>query len=292
MGHCNKKNKGSLVKQVETALDSRLAIGRKKHADKVADMTYKYIYSWETYRSYLKHCCYFVKWCKENYGCKALEDCRVHISEWMETRSALSAYTQKLEVSALSKLYSCRKGELGIKTASRHRENIKRSRNPVSRDKHFNEALHADLIAFCRATGLRRAELKALRGTALYQSPDGMIYIHITSGSKGGRERYAPVIGDVALVCKLCHAAGENKVFPSIPSAADIHSYRAEYATQIYLQYARPLNQLARREKYYCRGDRKGDVFDRAAMQKASQALGHNRINIVAEHYLRTENDT
>ena len=55
MGHCNKKNKGSLVKQVETALDSRLAIGRKKHADKVSDMTYKYIYSWETYHSYLKH---------------------------------------------------------------------------------------------------------------------------------------------------------------------------------------------------------------------------------------------
>lgn len=126
-----------------------------------------------------------------------------------------------------------------------------------------------------------------LRGTALYQDPSGTYYIHVTSGSKGGRERYAPVIGDIELVCKLCRDAGKNKVFPSIPSAADVHSYRAEYATQIYKQYVRPLEHLERHEIYYCRGDRKGEKFDRTAMKKASQALGHNRISVVAGHYLR-----
>lgn len=270
MGHCNQNKKGSLVRQVETTLNSRLAIGRKKNADKAADITYKYIYSWETYRSYLKHCCYFVKWCSKTHGCKTLEECHPYMQEWMKTRKSLSPYTQKLEVSALAKLYGYRKSELEIKTPSRCRKDIKRSRNTVSRDRHFSEQTHADFVAFCRSTGLRRGELKALRGTALYQDPSSTYCIHVTSGSKGGRERYAPVIGDIELVCKLCYAAGENKVFSSIPSAADIHSYRAEYATKIYLQNARPLEQLMRQEKYYCRGDRKGEIFDRIAMQKTS----------------------
>ena len=64
------KNKKSLVDQVKQSLDSKLAIGRSKHQDKLSEnerkeITSNYIYSWETYRSYLKHGCYFVLWCKE-----------------------------------------------------------------------------------------------------------------------------------------------------------------------------------------------------------------------------------
>lgn len=287
MGHYNKKNLGSLAHQVQTNLDSMLAIGESKHVAKIAGNSYRYIYSWNTYRTYLKHACYFVTWCKDQYGCKTLDDCKSYAAAWIATRSHLSAYTQKLEASALTKLYQCSVADLNIKTSSRKRANIKRSRGSAKRDKHFNENTHAELVAFCRSTGLRRAELKALRGVSLYLDTDGQYYIHVISGSKGGRERYAPVIGNIELVCNLCRNAGENKVFSSIPSAADIHSYRAEYATQIYLQHARPLEQLERQEKYYCRGDRKGEIFDRVAMQKASQALGHNRISVVAAHYLR-----
>lgn len=287
MGHCNRPNNGSLVRQVETALNARLAIGRKKNADKSAGVTWKYIYSWETYRSYIKHCCYFVKWCKVQYGCKTLRECRQYTAEWMQTRASLSAYTQKLEASALAKLYGCSASDLGIKTAQRRRVDIKRSRNDASRDRHFSEQRNAEFIEFCRSTGLRRAELKALRGSALYLDQSGKYYIHVTSGSKGGKERYAPVTGNLELVCRLCREAGEEKVFPSIPSSADIHSYRADYATRVYLQNARPLEQLNRHEIYYCRGDHKGEIFDRAAMLKASQALGHNRVNVVGEHYLR-----
>ncbi|WMJ87388.1 hypothetical protein [Anaerocolumna sp. MB42-C2] len=95
------KNKKSLVDQVKQALDSKLAIGRSKHQDKLSEnerkeITSNYIYSWETYHSYLKHGCYFVLWCKEKYRCKTLEQCRSHVDEWLESRKALSASTQKL----------------------------------------------------------------------------------------------------------------------------------------------------------------------------------------------------
>lgn len=286
MGHKNKPNRGSLVKQVQDSLDAKLQIGRKKKPDKLSGISQNYIYSWETYHSYLKHCCYFVKWCKENHGCKTIEQCKAYASEWMKTREHLSVYTQKMEASALVKLYGCTLEELNIHTAARQRKDITRSRNAVKRDKHFSDSNHAELVAFCRATGLRRAELKALRGTALYQDRSGY-YLHITSGSKGGRERYAPIIGDRDLVIRLCEQAGDGKVFEKIPSGADIHSYRRDYATAVYRQHARPLEQLTAKEKYYCRGDRKGEVFDRAAMRITSNALGHGRIEVIAGHYLK-----
>lgn len=164
MGHKNKPNRGSLVKQVQDTLDTKLQIGRKKKPDKIAGISQNYIYSWETYHSYLKHCCYFVKWCKENHGCKTIEQCKAYASEWMKTREHLSVYTQKMEASALVKLYGCTLEELNIHTAARQRKDITRSRNTVKRDRHFSESNHAELVAFCRATGLRRAELQALRG--------------------------------------------------------------------------------------------------------------------------------
>ena len=40
-------------------------------------------------------------------------------------------------------------------------------------------------------------------------------------------------------------------------------------------------------EVYVCRGDLKGVVYDRKAMEIASKALGHNRISVIAAHYIR-----
>ena len=84
-------------------------------------------------------------------------------------------------------------------------------------------------------------------------------------------------------------AAGIGKVWVKVPQNADIHSYRADYASRIYLKYARPIEELPRKERYICRKDKRGVVYDRAAMLEASRALGHNRISVVGEHYLRIE---
>ena len=83
--------------------------------------------------------------------------------------------------------------------------------------------------------------------------------------------------------------AGTEKVWKKIPSNADIHSYRADYATRIYLKYARTIEEIPRRERYVCRRDKKGVIYDRKAMLEASKALGHNRISVVGEHYLRLD---
>ena len=280
------KNKKSLIRQVQERLDSMLAIGESKYQDKKYDLTKGKIYSWTTYRSYLQQCCQFVRYCRDNHYCKNLADCRQYVEEWMESRKELSAYTQKLSASALCKLYGESLEELGITTKRAARSEITRSRGTAKRDAHFSEQKNADFVEFCRSTGLRRSEITKLRGDQLLQE-EGQWYIQTTG--KGGRFRIIPICGDVELVVRKMQAAGTGKVWKKVPQNADIHSYRADYASRIYLKYARPIEELPRKERYICRKDKRGITYDRAAMLEASKALGHNRISVVGEHYLRIE---
>ena len=240
----NKMNK-SLVQQVKENLDGKLAIGKSKYLAK-KDGTYtRYIYSWDTYRSYLKHACYFVRWCKEQpvdpklgHKPRTLHECRSFAEKWVQSTidRGLSAYTIKLELSALAKLYGCKTTDFAIVTPPRKRKNITRSRGNAARDKHFSVENNRELITFCKCTGLRRAELEQIRGTDLVVH-DGKLCLDIKRGTKGGRLRISPVVGseeEVELVKKLCASAGGNKVFSNPSENADIHSYRAEYAKRIY----------------------------------------------------------
>ena len=156
------KNKVSLIGQADARLQkmTQAGVGRSKHQDKIDDVDYKYIYTWKTYQAYIKHCCYFLDWCKENHGCKTLKQCRQYVPEWIKSRRGLSASTQKLDVAALSKLYRChhsrgQKPFKDVETDTRRRANIKRSRGDAVRDKHFSEKNNADLITFCKCSGLR-----------------------------------------------------------------------------------------------------------------------------------------
>lgn len=310
MGH---KNKVSLRDQVKAVLDAKLAIGESRRAGKRDRSAADKIYSWDTYRTYLKHCIYFADWCKEKYRCKSLDDCLPHVAEWMDTRTHLSTYTQKLELSSLAKLYGCtcasfedfrKNGHgLGISTPERCKDDITRSRGEAVRDKHFSKENNAELIEFCRCCGLRRHELELLTGDTLMQQPDGSWAIDLTKGTKGGRPRIVPIVGSpeaVARVVARMQQAGTGTVWGRVHSAADIHSYRADYAMAVYQMHARPIDQIPRRrtekgywvrDVYCLKGSQKGVKLDKQAMLIASQALGHNRIDVIAGHYLRMEED-
>ena len=91
-------------------------------------------------------------------------------------------------MAALSKLYRCRHGRgqkpfRDVETDIRRRADIKRSRGDAIRDKHFSEKNNADLITFCRCSGLRRAEIQDLRYEDFQLgAPDGSagpgLYVH------------------------------------------------------------------------------------------------------------------
>lgn len=314
MGHKNRAG-GSLRQQVYDELQKKNGFGRSKHEDKKAGISGQYIYSFNSMKTYLKHCFYFVEWCKKqdyikgelNHKPRTLAECFPYVEPFLrdEERRGLSAYTIKMQKSALSKLYGA--DLTHIKTRATSRADIKRSRDKVERDKHFSEEKNADFVNCCRCVGFRRSEMERAKASDLMQVGD-IYFMRITG--KGGRTRAAMLVGTPdeieRAVDYINKMTGQNK----IPNGADVHSYRADYATRIYNRYARPIEEIKGKNiNYteltgktakggetvyksaicYCRRDRAGQALDRRAMIMASQSLGHNRESVVGEHYLKLE---
>ncbi len=289
MGRTRRK---SMRWQVEELLLSKLCIGQSRHeakkeAKKEGKQTPAGIYSWYTYNTYKKHCIYFAEWCKKTYGCKSIEGAKKHIQDYLDYRigKGLSAWTIKMEASAIAKMFGSSTSDLKLITPDRKREDIKRSRKDCKHDKHISKEKHKDIIDFCKGCGLRRHELAQLK-TENIKILGEYVYVEVLQG-KGGKRRTVEVLPEYREHIESYYNdenIGEY-IFKEIPQNLDIHSYRASYACELYKSLERPLDSLIREQKYYCKGDMKGNVYDKKAMLKVSKMLGHNRINVIASNY-------
>lgn len=338
MGRKNKSYYKDLHQQAYDRLNGMQAFGESKK-EAVANGTDRgKIFSFNTYQTYWKHTKYFLKYIKETHPeCTTLKSAKKYVNEWLQLRTdqGLSAWTIQTEAKALSKLYGIQPDDDGyFKPPKRNREDIKRSRGDRVRDRHFSEENNDELVKFCKGTGLRRSELMELRGKDLVTRAqiedeiarlnalpagersaaadkrlemlqdtrlfDEEYFTHVRNG-KGGRERLSPIIGRFAgqIIGRIRETPAEEKVWQYVNTNADIHGYRAEYATAIYKAHARPIQDIpydrvhrgtGRRyqsEVYTCRKDEAGKKLDKAAMLVCSKALGHNRISVVADNYIR-----
>ncbi len=338
MGRRNKSYRKDLHQQAYEKLVSMQAFGESKRAA-VADGTAKgKIFSYSTYKDYWKHIKYFLKYVQEVHPeCTTLKAAKRHMNEWLQGRvdEGLSAWTVQLEAKALGKLYGISpEDEDYFVPPKRRREDITRSRADRVRDRHFSETNNDELIKFCKGTGLRRGELAELRGgslvsrkqiaeesavlksisvtertpmqerrlevlkdTSLFQEE----YFVLVRNGKGGRERLSPIIGRNArqIIERIQNTPHGEKVWQHIHQSADIHAYRAVYATDIYKAHAREIQDIPydrvnhgtgkryQSQVYTCRKDEAGKKLDKAAMLLCSKALGHNRISVVADNYIR-----
>ena len=137
---------------------------------------------------------------------------------------------------------------------------------------------------------MRRSEIACLTGNSLVER-DGKYYIYAHKGTKGGKVRFAPIVAEKGLESEIVakmRECGEGKVFDHIPNGADVHGYRSDYATSLYRMNERDFETVKKSgDVYYCRRDRAGEWLDRQAMRITSEALGHNRIDVIAGNYLR-----
>lgn len=262
--------------------------GLPKHKDE--HNSTRLIHSDSTFKTYHAQCMRFVDFCYDQgvkfdmdeafklipaYGRK-LED---------EGKSAWTIYTA---INAIAKAFGVSTADLGYKPPKRERASVKRSRYANEMDKHFSVENNKNLITFCQCFGLRRRELEALTGDMMKRNSRGRLFVRVING-KGGKKRWVPFCGTLKeekLVVDLMTQASATKVFPYVHSKADIHGYRSVYACKLYKTYARPTETLKSSEKYVCRKDKAGVVYDKKAMQIVSRALGHNRISVIANSYL------
>jgi len=190
------KNK-SIIYQVKETLTQKLCIGEKKHLAKQQGTASNGVYAWDTLKTYLPKCCAFAKWAKTQHGCKTLDDARKHVDAYIQNfmDKKYSAWTQKTIASALAKLYGCSTKNF-IQAQSRRRTDSVRSRKNKAK---FSESRNKEFVDFCKATGLRRHEIKYLKPENLSFDETTGRYTLVNIKSKGGRVRSCPILSKQAV---------------------------------------------------------------------------------------------
>lgn len=295
----------TIANQIHSSLANKIAFGESKHIDKIeqekkfGDSTYR-IYSFITYDTYRKVGKEYARWLADK-GVKydKLADTEHYAKEYLESRldSGKSLYTLKMERSALGMVYG---HSLDIPLPVRHSEDVKRSRHETANDKHISRTgKYKDVFTMVTATGCRRCDVKKLTINSLIEK-DGRYFLDIKQ-SKGGRDRFAPVLPDkiteIKAIIDRARENGQRKLFEHIPKEIDVHSLRREYAQALYntlkdnrnlrdeyLTYYPPRQETVKSSYYK---DRQGNVFERDTVWVVTNSLGHTRIDTSITSYLK-----
>lgn len=293
MGRSHRK---SIIREVIERLDSLMAIHQsrgqaKEEKREAGESTWAFstgkIHSYKTRTVYQEHILAFINWARSEHQVKGLEDLDTRAEELatcylqQQCDTGKSPYTLPVIRASLRMFFRNRTLADAVTLPYRRREGITRSRRPVAQDRDFQPANWQQHIHFERACGLRRKELAALRVEDVTQSSEGGVLIFVRNG-KGGKKRMVPVLPDQeeAVLSAVAGRGLEEKVFPHIPAHWDIHAERRSYAQALYRHYTNGRELPGP-------GRLRPGSYDRDAALKVSQALGHNRLDIVLTHYLR-----
>ena len=268
----------------------KAGLGSKRSKDKAEADTKNKIYSKATFETYKQQFRHFADWLdKAHPEAFTLEDARGFVDECLRHLIELerSAYSISTAKAAIAKVMGVEATQF-IATPPRLRADIKRSRGVAERDKHISDKKEEELARFTSATGLRRKEMTMITAEDLFFE-NGQAYLNVTKGTKGGKSRVAKIVGkteeETKDIVKWIQSK-EGRLFNKLSSNYDNHYYRATYANRLYNQLKRDIDDIPTQERYVMRKERAGEVYDKQAMLLVSNALGHNRISVIAQSYL------
>lgn len=249
------------------------------------------IFSFRTFRKYRDICLTFLRWCNErdpetshysvfrDYVGPYLKDCR---------NRGLSIKTTSNYRVALIKLYGFSPSDFNIKKLYGRAVNVDEYyKYRYYSEDNSNWFRYIQLTEFLTCTGLRKNEIRNLRGSAIV-SRKGGYYIHVCIGSKGGRDRYARIIGaqeEIKKIVERMKKAGKNKVFEKIPNHFSYHILRSIYACRFIDMVASDTENTPEKFRYHFKGEARGYCVDKRGMKTVSNSLGHNRIEVIRNYF-------
>lgn len=302
--------------QLHNRIDDMLRIGESKHMAKQAyrnaceannlkwnPSKAEGIYSTQTAESYRQTVNEFCGWLKENkpevWNSKSLDKVTSEVAyDYLKHRESkgLSAYTVSKDMAALNKSLNLTLSKKEGNLENRSYKNVTRSRGQCEHDKKYNAANYGKQIEVSKAFGLRRESISsgkyAVQESSFYKK-DGKVYCSVIE--KGGRFRNAPCLDRYAASISsqykvpertshptkasfIQNYASGEKLFDNYTKKIDNHAFRGEYARELYKQICedKGLDTQCIQGKY------ENDV-----LKEVSEALGHNRISVVVEHYMK-----
>ena len=296
----------NITQQLNRQIDSLLRIGEKKIKDDATNPNRcEGIHSVKTADTYRQTAKIFGDYLKTQ-GVRDIGDItREHVQGFMQSRADLSAYTHAKDLSAINKILDTRYTPKEFGLQGRSYKDITNNRGLAIRD--TSDALrNRQALEFVRAIGMRRESIDRITPADFIRDKNGVcIGCHLIE--KGGRPRDAVILEQYRdSITQTVNMAALNAPYAPFLTEPDNnsnpHYCRAEYAQALYndliqaqeqgrdyYQNMRDVfinedamrNACARYHNEIVRG------FDRDVMAEVSQALGHNRIDVVLYHYLK-----
>ncbi len=272
--------------------DAAKAEYRKNGGTKDGYLHPKGLFSHKSYSTYCSDISTFARWAAEHTNAKNAKSAKQYVHKYLKDlqKAGRSAATIYKYAHALARAYECEVRDFGVELEKRKRENITRSRRDVKSDKRFKAPKYERAREFSRGTGARYGGLEKIRVCDIRERDGGGYEVFLDE--KGGKERWARVLpkyeSHVLSCFEEARERGEDALlFPkgTLDHHIDIHACRAEYARASYDQYES--DGRASGKLYCCRNERYGEIYDKGILEAVSHDLGHNRCDVVVNHYMR-----
>ena len=265
--------------------------GVKRHELKKQGKASKAITSNNTYRQYCRNVSIFADWCKAN-NIKSMQVAEKEAPRYLQELADIGKANTTIK-SYKSALGKCFGKEIDYEVGSCNRADVTNNRGSKESMKHINPDNYRDVLNLIGNCGARKSEVaKATYKDKLHgiidikgSKVDGKIYVTIRG--KGGKVRYAEWMGSkeaAQVLYKDWKNARAGEPIYKCPNDLRTHRSRQKYAKKVYKAYARPISSLSTKQKYICRKEMKGKVYDRYALYKVQKNLGHNDLHCVTRY--------
>ena len=192
-----------------------------------------------TRKQYRRQVKQYVRFCREQFGCRSFEECKFHIQEYSDylQENHYAASTLHTYLAAICNVFEV--GLASIQKPIRYVSQYTRGREQKDIDaaSDWNNPRWAYLIEFQRRVGIRRDELMRLKGCDFAVDESGYFCVYVARG-KGGKQQLQRISDeDVAFVKTYFDAVAPNeKVFEEkyFKNDLNLHKLRAECAKRYY----------------------------------------------------------
>ena len=196
----------------------------------------------QTEKQYRNHAIKFANWCKEQYGCRMLEECSAHIQDYADFLVAQGRTPSTIHTYLAGICRICGIPLADIQKPIRVVAENTRSRGMKAVDRRTDSSREASprLYGFARIVGIRRAEY-------LHLAPDDLVFddfghpcILIRKG-KGGKRQLQRILPEELPAIKAVFdaPADEEHLFSrdEMKNKIDLHHLRALRAQKMYRYY-------------------------------------------------------
>jgi len=204
----------------------------------------------ETRKAYTNNYKKYIKYCRDNFDCRSKDECGKHIQEYSDylQKQGYTASTIHAYLASVCNYHSVNMDK--IKKPRRHTAEYTRGRGSYKNSNlsgDFDNPKFARIVRFQTVVGIRRAELKRLKGSDLVRDKNDLPCIQVSRG-KGGKyhlQRLVCTKEDLKFI-RQCfdNVAPDEYVFDrsELKNKLNLHYLRAKVAQRAYAYYVNRIN--------------------------------------------------